>query len=379
MSRAGTNISSQRRGQRRAPEVSGTGNGHRHTRLEKTTPSVGLKFLLHLHPPTIPAESAKFTYTFGLGGLALFSFLVTAVTGIVLLFFYTPTPEAAHASMEHIRSVLPYGWYFRNLHFWAAQVMVVAVVLHMIRIVLTGGYLRGRRFNWLIGLSLLVFTLLMDFTGFPLRWDAGTHWALVVGTHLIQNFPVMGARLYRLMVGGTEVSGVTLLRFYTWHSFGLPFLAGLFMTYHIFRVRKDGGISARPADAPPPRIHREILLGKEIIFALIAVCVLSLLAVLFSAHLGEPAAQGVQLPDAEAPWIFLGIQFLLRHLPPVVAGFIIPFGFLLFWSLLPMMDTHYSEQGIWLARSRKIYWGLFLTSVGILVVATLAEKILVTG
>lgn len=376
MSHTRTDISSQRRVQRRAPDASGPGNG-RGVRTGGDTPSVGLKFLLHLHPPTIPADSAKFTYTFGLGGLALFSFLVTALTGIVLLFFYTPTPEAAHASMEHIRSVLPYGWYFRNLHFWAAQVMVVAVVLHMTRIVLTGGYLRGRRFNWLIGLLLLVFTLIMDFTGFPLRWDAGTHWALVVGTHLVQNFPVMGARLYRLIVGGPEVSGVTLLRFYTWHGFGLPFLAGAFITYHIFRVRKDGGISSRPADVRTPRIRRESLLGKEIVFALIMMSVLSLLAALFAAPLGDPAAQGVQLHDAEAPWIFLGIQFMLRFLPPVVAGFVIPLGFLLFWSLLPVMDTRESEQGRWLARGRKIYWGTFLSSVGILVLATLAEKLLI--
>jgi quinol-cytochrome oxidoreductase complex cytochrome b subunit len=159
---------------------------------KNTSQSVLLKFLLHLHPPRIPADSAKFTYTFGLGGLTLFAFFVTLISGIVLLFLYSPTPETAHQSLQQIATVTPYGWYLRNLHFWAAQVMVIAAVLHMLRVVLTGGYLNGRAFNWVIGVILLIFVFLMDFTGFPLRWDAESHWALVVGTNLLKTIPMVG-------------------------------------------------------------------------------------------------------------------------------------------------------------------------------------------
>ena len=194
-------------------------------------------FYQHLHPPTIPAREARFSYTFGLGGISLLLLLVLSVTGIIEMFVYVPTPELAHESVRQITYVAPYGWLLRNVHFWAAQLMVGTVLLHMARVVFSGGYKR-RRLNWLIGVALLVLTLVLDFSGYVLRWDKDTAWALMVGTQLVKEIPGIGSALYRLLVGGEAVGAAALLRFFTWHVFGLMAPAAVLVTWHVFRVRR---------------------------------------------------------------------------------------------------------------------------------------------
>ncbi len=133
-------------------------------------------FFEHLHPATIPARSAAFTYTFGLGGISVLLVLVLLVTGVLLMFLYEPSLARAYSSVAEITYEAPYGWFVRNLHYWAGQWLVITVTLHMARVVFTGGYKR-RRANWLIGVGLLVLVLLLDFTGLVLRWDADVSWA----------------------------------------------------------------------------------------------------------------------------------------------------------------------------------------------------------
>ena len=141
-------------------------------------------FLHHLHPPTIPAAQARWRYTLGTGGLAIFLFLVLLVTGILEMFYYIPTPDRATISIQTIAHFVPYGGLIRNLHYWGAQALVMVLFIHVLRITLTGAYKQPRRFNYLLGVSLLVLTVALDFTGYILRWDQGTSWALVVGTNL---------------------------------------------------------------------------------------------------------------------------------------------------------------------------------------------------
>ncbi len=143
-------------------------------------------FYEHLRMPSTPSYSARFTYTFHLGTISIALFAVLAFTGILEMFLYVPTPEKANESVKLIAYVAPYGWLLRNMHYWAGQAMVVAVTLHLVRVVLTGGY-KGRRSNWLIGIGLLVLVLLIDFTGYVLRWDERAIWALTVGTNLLRS------------------------------------------------------------------------------------------------------------------------------------------------------------------------------------------------
>ena len=210
-------------------------------------------FLYHLHPPTIPLPQARFRYTLGTGGLAVFLTLLLVVTGALEMFFYIPTPDQAGPSIQVITFLVPFGALVRGLHFWAAQALVVVAAIHLLRILFTGAYAPPRRFNFLLGLALFVLALLFDFTGYVLRWDEGIRWALLVGTNLIKTIPLIGAQLYGALIGGLVPGLATITRFYSWHIFALTLLMAVVLVWHLFRVRRDGGISAPPPPCAPTR------------------------------------------------------------------------------------------------------------------------------
>jgi quinol-cytochrome oxidoreductase complex cytochrome b subunit len=314
-------------------------------------------FFHHLHPPTIPAREARIGYTFGLGGISLLLFLVLGVTGIVEMFVYVPTLEGAHESVRQITYMAPFGWVLRNLHFWAGQLMVGAVVLHMARVVLSGGY-KGRRLNWLIGVGLLVSTLVLNFTGYVLRWDQDTSWALMVGSNLIASVPLLGPGLYRFVIGGESVGTATLIRFYSWHVFGLALPAILLMTWHIFRIRRDGGISHRQR---VPRISRERLVQTELTGALITLALLAAISLLVDAPLAPPADPTAIVSEPKAPWFFLWVQELLRVAPPFLAGVFLPLLVLLVLGILPyLLDRSDEGMATWFNRPGRIAQIVFL-------------------
>lgn len=212
---------------------------------------------LHLHPITIPPHALKVRYTFCLGGLAFFLFLVETVTGLLLMFYYRPTLEYAYLDMLVLEHGVRFGLILRNLHRWGAHAMVIVVMFHMLRVFLTGSYRPPREFNWVIGVSLLVLTLLLSFTGYLLPWDQLAFWAITVGTNMAGATPFVGSEgpfhdlagvtpssdVRFLILGDVGVGANALLRFYVLHCVGLPLIAIVLMMTHFWRVRKDGGIS----------------------------------------------------------------------------------------------------------------------------------------
>jgi quinol-cytochrome oxidoreductase complex cytochrome b subunit len=322
-------------------------------------------FYHHLHTPTIPSREARFSYTFGLGGISLLLFIVLGITGVIEMFIYVPTPEGAHESIRQITYLAPNGWLLRNMHFWAGQLMVGTVVLHMARVVFSGGY-KARRLNWLIGVVLLFLTLVLDFTGYVLRWDQDTTWALMVGTNLVGEIPWIGAGLYRFLVGGKEIGGPTLLRFYTWHVLGLALVAAVFAAWHIFRIRRDGGISHI---ARTPRVSREQLVRTEVLAMLLTLACLFGLSLAASAPLGPPRDPSAFVSKPLAPWFFIWIQELLRMASPFLAGVLTPVVILLVLAVLPYTLDR-SDEGVarWFNRPGRVAQILFL----VILVAILA-------
>ncbi len=314
-------------------------------------------FFYHLHPPTIPAREVRWSYTFGLGGISLLLLLVLGVTGLIEMFLYVPTPEAAHETIRQITYLAPSGWLWRNLHFWAGQLLVGTVVLHMARVLFSGGY-KDRRLNWLIGLALLVLTLLFDFTGYVLRWDQDTAWALMVGTNLIKEIPGAGSFLYRLLVGGEQIGAPALIRFYTWHVLGLGLVVAVLVTWHLFRVRRDGGISHL---AQEPRVGREQLVRQEVIATLLTLAGLFGLSLAVPAPLGPPYDPTAFVAEPRAPWFFLWIQELLRLAPPFLAGVLTPLLVLLVLAMMPYTLDR-SQEGVarWFNRPGRAAQVLFL-------------------
>jgi quinol-cytochrome oxidoreductase complex cytochrome b subunit len=142
-------------------------------------------FYEHLRAPSLPQSAARFTYMFHLGAISAALLVILAVIGILEMFYYVPTPEGANASVKLIAYSVPYGWLIRNMHYWAGQAMMITMTLHLMRIVFTGAYKR-RRSNWLIGIAVMLILLIINFTGFVLRWDDRGSWALLVGTNLLR-------------------------------------------------------------------------------------------------------------------------------------------------------------------------------------------------
>lgn len=198
---------------------------------------------LHLHPVRLRRHALAIPYTFCLGGLSFFMFLLLTVTGVMLMFYYIPSATEAHQNMLDLQSSVTLGTLLRNMHRYSAHAMVIVVFLHMCRVFYTGSYKPPREFNWVIGVVLLFLTFLLSFTGYLLPWDQLAFWAITVGTQLAYYAPVVGPQIRFLLIGGFEVGQNGLLRFYTLHVIFLPLAAALMMAAHFWRIRKDGGIS----------------------------------------------------------------------------------------------------------------------------------------
>ena len=203
--------------------------------------------LYHLHPVKVKRHGLKLTYTFCLGGLSFFLFILLTVTGIFLMFFYRPAADVggatAYADMQSIRTSVFLGDLVRNMHRWGAHLMVLTVALHMARVFYTGAYKPPREFNWVVGVVLFTLTLLLSFTGYLLPWDQLAFWAITVGTNMVGSAPGFGDQVRFMLIGGYEVGENALIRFYVLHVIGLPLLLAVFMAVHFWRIRKDGGIA----------------------------------------------------------------------------------------------------------------------------------------
>lgn len=199
--------------------------------------------LYHLHPVKVKRHAVKVSYTLCLGGLSFFLFILLTVTGIFLMFFYRPEAAAAWSDIKTLNTAVTFGYLVRNMHRWAAHLMVLSVFLHMARVFYHGAYKPPREFNWVIGVVLLLLTLLLSFTGYLLPWDQLALWAVTVGTNMMGYTPVFGNQVRFVLLGSKEISTETLLRWYVLHVLMLPFVIVIFMAVHFWRVRKDGGIS----------------------------------------------------------------------------------------------------------------------------------------
>jgi quinol-cytochrome oxidoreductase complex cytochrome b subunit len=208
----------------------------------------------HLHPVRLKEHGFRIRFTWCMGGITFFLFLIELVTGILLMFYYRPVVEYAYMDIKRLMIDVPFGRVLRNIHRWGAHLMVITVMMHMLRVFLTGSYKPPREFNWVIGVILLIGTLLLSFTGYLLPWDQLAYWAISVGTNMARATPLLGHEgpfalfdkyhdIRFLLLGGSEVGPSALLRFYVLHVIMLPMVILVFAAVHFWRVRKDGGIS----------------------------------------------------------------------------------------------------------------------------------------
>jgi quinol-cytochrome oxidoreductase complex cytochrome b subunit len=376
---------------------------------------------LHVYPVKIPNRVLRLRYSLRLGFIAAVLFGILLVTGVYLMFVYTPSVGSAYGDMQNLKTGVGFGQLIRNVHRWAAHLMVIVVGLHAVRVFYAGAYKKPREFNWVIGVMLLLLTLAFSFTGYLLPWDQLSYWAVTVGTNLVHYVPLLGGRLQDLLIGGAQVGQTTLLRFYALHVAVLPLLLALLLTVHIWRVRKDGfavqrtsvgtfaeEATERPAGDPAPApasaaaamaaatpelyggrvrllgvVDRESvteaarpvddtvftwphLLVRHVVVALGTAAVVLGLGVVFSAPLRGLANPNVTPEPAKAPWYFAGLQELLSRFDPLVAGILIPAGAVLVLVLLPYIDRNPDTR----ASHRKVAIVLFSSLLAIAVILT---------
>jgi quinol-cytochrome oxidoreductase complex cytochrome b subunit len=330
--------------------------------------------ILHIHPTKVDVSTLKWTYTWGLGGLAGLLMTILGLTGIVLLNNYTPAAPQAYVDILELKTNVWFGELIRNLHHWSANLLIVVAVLHLIRVFVTGAYRPPRELNWLIGVAILLLVIGANFTGYLLPWDQLAYWAITVGTSIISYVPLIGNWLSRLVLGGPEVGANTLLNFYSMHISFIPLTIFGLMSYHFWRVRKDGGLTLpRKVDqtdpptgsgqAPKPERVTTIphLVRRELIFAVVWIAVLLVFSMLVPAPLEGIANPDVSPNPAKAPWYFMGLQELLLHFHPLVGAIILPALTILSIFLLPFFDINLTSVGIYF-RSRR---GRSLTVLGI--------------
>lgn len=194
---------------------------------------------LHVHPVKVREKTLRFAHTFWLGGVTMVCALVLVATGILLMFYYHPSVPQAYRDMKELAFVVDDGLFLRNLHRWAAHLMVLAAFLHMLRVFYHRAYRPPRQFNWVIGVVLLLVTLLLSYTGYLLPWDQLAYWGVSVGTNMVREAPFLGEAIRFLLLGGHVVSENALLRFYVLHCVVLPVALVVLVSVHIWRVHKE--------------------------------------------------------------------------------------------------------------------------------------------
>lgn len=360
-------------------------------------------FFLHFQPAKVHKRTLKFRTTLGLGLISVYLFLILVATGVLLMFYYVPVTDYAYQNMKDLEFVVTAGQVLRNMHRWAAHLMVLFVALHMCRAFYTAAYKPPREFNWVIGVGLFLMTLALSFTGYLLPWDQLAFWAITVGTSIAGYAPVIGQKLKFLFLGGHIVGESALIRFYVLHVIVLPVAAVMLIAVHMWRVRKDGGL-ARPGEAAP--VQQELtpaqlpvtktyglmelargttpavginpddevftwpnLVFREILLFMATLAVVLILAIFWNAPL-EEIANPVHPPNpAKAPWYFLGLQELVAY-SAFWGGVVVPALLVTALLALPYLDRKRKGVGVWFSGERKVAVTIFSICLGAAVVLT---------
>ena len=283
---------------------------------------VANNLVLHLHPTSVPVPALRFRYTWGVGGISALLVLVLGLTGLMLMFRYDARVDYAYISIQKLETEIIFGSLIRAVHHWSANLLVITTFLHLLRVFFTGSYKQGRTLNWVIGLILFVAALASNFTGYLLPWDQLAYWAITVSTNLMAYLPLIGVGIRNFFLGGPMVGQSALNNFYALHVVFLPVILAIFMSYHFWKVRKNGGIS-QPVKKEGERVERlstiPNLINIEMAAALVVISLVIVWSMIKPAPLG-PIANPFQSPNpAKAAWYFVGLQELLLHMHPLAA------------------------------------------------------------
>jgi quinol-cytochrome oxidoreductase complex cytochrome b subunit len=413
---------------RTAPEAPGTHQtplwSYRPQSDREAGDAVVSNFALHWFPAKVSRAAMAWSYSFWLGTISAALFFLLILSGLPLLFLYVPSVERAYQSVKDIEFVITFGSWIRAVHRISAHLMVMVVFLHLVRVFLTGAYKNGagrgqqREWNWVIGVVMLLLTLFLSFTGYLLPWDQLAFWAVTVGTNIAAAIPWIGGTVRELLIGGRTIEQATLIRFYVLHCIVLPGGLGVLFVYHMWRVRKDGGLAradreavletpravapvatktytllgvargqapairASALDAPDSTVNAvPDLVRRAAIAVLGTIAVVSIMSVFIASPLEEPANALVTPNPAKAPWYFLWLQEIVTdttiHLGSFtingafIGGVVLPGLLVVVLTIWPWLDrTGAATAGVWLPTERRTQNLVFLAVVAVVLIFT---------
>lgn len=202
--------------------------------------------LTTLYKVLLDRKVPKVNWWFTLGSANLFLFALQLITGMLLTVYYVPSPDHAYDSIQYIMNSVAFGWLIRGIHHWGASLMVLIVFFHMVHTFTYAAYKYPRELTWLTGVVLLLTTLGMGFTGYLLPWNQKAYWATTVGTSIAGTVPFIGEWILKVLRGGTDLSAVTLMRFYSVHIWWLPATIVAIISIHMYMVVRLG-VAGPPA------------------------------------------------------------------------------------------------------------------------------------
>ncbi|MEO0248479.1 MAG: cytochrome b N-terminal domain-containing protein [candidate division WOR-3 bacterium] len=282
---------------------------------------------------------ARLAYVFGSG--LVFLFLLQAVTGVFLTMYYVPSADHAHVSVAYIQKVVTTGKIVRGLHYYGASAMLLILIAHFVQTYVSGAYKGKRELLWMVGVLMIPLIVGFAFTGYLLPWDQEAYFGTKVGMSVLSEIPVIGEPILRILVGGTEVTTLTLSRFFVTHIFLLPLLLSILVIVHLILFRRAGpaGPLQLRENARVERFHPHQLF-KDMTFIFVIFLVLLILAIEIPAPLG-PQADPTQDFLARPPWYFLWLFQLLKYFPgtlSMIPTLIVPTILLGLIFLLPFLD-----------------------------------------
>ena len=243
------------------------------------------------------------------GGIVAILLLVQFLTGVLLAFYYVPSVDHAHSTVSYIEKVVSSGSWIRSLHHYGSQWLTLFAFIHVIQLFLTKAYV-DRRTQWIAAVVILGFVLAAGGTGYSLPWDARAFFSTRVAEGLLGGIPFVG-RLARLwLLGGTDISTLTLSRFFALHVLVIPALIIGIVVWRLLGVKIAALFTQRDA------------IAAGLVFALLAVWCLKHHAP-FGPSVTEMTAEYLPRPGFQFLWLYQS----LKHIPGglgSIAGVVLP-------------------------------------------------------
>ncbi len=297
-----------------------------------------------------------------LGGTPAYLFIMQAITGVLLTFYYVPTPQEAYESVELITNEIRFGWYIRSFHKWCATLMIIALLLHMMRVFFTGAYRKPREGNWILGCFLLLITLGFGFSGYSLIYEQLSYWGATVVGNILEAVPFVGSQLADFLRGGPYVGSNMLTRMFVFHIGALPTIMAILLLAHLLLMRAHGvselGSPTKPDAERFPFIPDHLL--TEIGIAMFLMFLVTFLAIVFPVGMG-PKADPLITPEHIKPeWYFFWAFRWLKLMPDRVAVMTqgIFLGIFFAWPFIDarIRKNHpHSEVSVWIGVSVVVF------------------------